>query len=238
MFLALACTPAPRRNTTRFGYVETRERGSPGMRARATANLISTGTKDVKLRSTLTAATLAAGLFASLAAAAGAVTFDQNSQVSGTLQNDLSSQTSKDGDTFTLVTDSAPTADGQVVHATIYGHVSEVVKSGLTQKAHIKLNFDRVALADGSSAPIDAKLVSMQAKQKTNAVKAIGAVVVGDLLGNYIGKHMDSNIGGIIGAGTGILYAATMASDVVVQQGSTVTLQLNQPVTIRPQATH
>jgi hypothetical protein len=192
----------------------------------------------VKLRSTLTAATLTAALFASLAAAAGAVTFDANSQISGTLQNDLSSQTSKDGDTFTLVTSTAPTADGQAVSATIYGHVSEVVKQGLTKKAHIKLNFDRIALADGTSAPIDAKLTSMQAKQKTNAVAAIGAVVVGDVLGNWIGKSMQSNVGGIIGAGTGILYAATMTSDVVVPNGSTVSLQLNQPVTILPQATH
>jgi hypothetical protein len=192
----------------------------------------------VKLRSTLTAAALATTLFASLAAAAGAVTFDQDSQISGTLQNDLSTQTAKDGDTFTLVTTTAPTSTGGLTSATIYGHVSEVVKSGVTKKSHIKLNFDRIALSDGTSAPIDAKVVSMQPKQKTNAVKAIGAVVVGDILGNYIGKHMGTDVGGIIGTGTGILYAATMGSDLVVPQGSTVTLQLVSPVTIRPQATH
>ena len=172
-----------------------------------------------------------------MVAAAGAVTIDGGSQVSGTLQNELSSKTSKDGDTFTVVTNSVPTTDGQNVSATVYGHVSQVVPQGLTKKAHINLTFDRISLSDGSSAPIDAKLVSMQSKQKTNAAAAIGAVVIGDVLGNWIGKSMQSNIGGIIGAGTGVLYAATMTSDVVVPQGSVVTLQFNQPVTILPQAT-
>jgi hypothetical protein len=190
----------------------------------------------VKLRSTLTAAGLAATLFASLAGAAGAVTLDQNSQISGTLQNDLSSKTAKDGDTFTVVTTSAQTSAGTSVPLTIYGHVSEVVKQGVTQKAHLKLNFDRVALSDGSSAPIDAKLVSMQAKQQTNAAKAIGAVVVGDLLGNWIGKSMGSNAGWAVGAAGGFLYAGTMSSDVLVPNGSTVVMQLLQPVTILRQA--
>jgi uncharacterized protein YcfJ len=190
----------------------------------------------VTFRSTLTAAVLGATLFAGLATAAGAVTFDQNSQISGTLQNDLSSKTSKNGDTFTIVTTSAQTAAGTAVPITIYGHVSEVVKSGVTQKAHIKLNFDKIALSDGSSAPIDAKLVSMQPKQQTNAAKAIGAVVVGDLLGNWIGKSVGSNAGWAVGAGGGFLYAATMSSDVLVPAGSTVTLQMQQPVTILEQS--
>lgn len=182
-------------------------------------------------------AAFAATLFASLAAVAGAVTFDQNSQISGTLQGDLSSKTAKDGDTFTIVTTSAPTTAGTSVPLTVYGHVSEVVKSGFTQKAHIKLNFDRVALTDGSSAPVDAKLVSMQSKQQTNAAKAVGAVVIGDLLGNWIGKSMGSNAGWAVGAAGGVLYAATMSSDVLVPQGSTVQMQLMQPVTIRRQST-
>jgi hypothetical protein len=186
----------------------------------------------VNLRSTLTAAGLAATLFGSLAAAAGAVTFDQSSQISGTLQSDLSSKTAKDGDTFTIVTTAAQTSAGTTVPVTIYGHVSEVVKQGLTQKAHIKLNFDKIALADGSSAPLDAKLVSMQTKQQTNAAKAVGAVVLGDILGNWVGKSMGSNAGWAVGAGGGFLYAATMSSDVLVPAGSTVVMQLLQPVTI------
>ena len=192
---------------------------------------------NVKLRSTLTGAALAAMLFGSLAATAGAVTFDQSSQISGTLQDVLSSKTNKDGDTFTVVTTSAPTASGSTVHATIYGHLSEVVASGVTRKAHLKLNFDRIALSDGSYAPVDAKLVSMQTKQQTNAFKAVGAVVAGNLLGNWIGKSMGSNVGGLVGAGGGLLYAATMSSDVVVPAGSTVVMQLQQPVTIRRQST-
>jgi hypothetical protein len=191
----------------------------------------------VNFRTTITAATLTAALVAGLASAAGAVTFDQSSQISGTLQSDLSSKTAKDGDTFTIVTTGAQTAAGTTVPVTIYGHVSEVVKSGLTQKAHIKLNFDKVALSDGSAAPIDAKLISMQPKQQTNAAKAIGAVVVGDLLGNWIGKSMGSNAGWAVGAGGGFLYAATMSSDVLVPAGSTVTMQLQQPVTILQQST-
>ncbi len=135
------------------------------------------------------------------------------------------------------MTTGAQTAAGSTVPVTIYGHVSEVVKSGVTQKAHIKLNFDKIALSDGSAAPVDAKLISMQPKQQTNAAKAIGAVVVGDLLGNWIGKSMGSNAGWAVGAGGGFLYAATMASDVLVPAGSTVTMQLQQPVTILQQST-
>ncbi len=43
----------------------------------------------MNFRTTITAGTLTAALVAGFASAAGAVTFDQSSQISGTLQNDL-----------------------------------------------------------------------------------------------------------------------------------------------------
>ena len=192
----------------------------------------------MKFRTALSAAALAGSLVASLATAALAVQIDSGSQVTCTLQQQLDSKTAHDGDTFTCTTNGLTDASGQAVHGTIYGHLSEVVASSYAHKAHMKLNFDRLQLADGTSAPMNAALVSVDKKQNTNALRVATEVVGAMIAGNIVGKAIGTNIGGIVGTGAGILYAANTASDVVVPQYANVKVQVNSTINTRRQASY
>jgi hypothetical protein len=192
----------------------------------------------MRFRTAFTAAALAGSLFVSVATAALAVTLDSGSQIQCNLQQQLDSKTAKDGDTFTCTTANLTDASGQPVHGTVYGHLSEVVASSYTHKAHMKLNFDRLVLADGTSAPVNAQLVSVDKKQNTNFLRAASIVVGSMVAGNVVGKWVGTNIGGMLGFGTGVLYAANVASDIVVPQYANVKISLTSTLTTRQQATN
>jgi hypothetical protein len=192
----------------------------------------------VKLRTALTAAALAGSLALSLATAAFAVTIEQNTQIQCTLQQGLDSKSAHDGDTFTCTTNGLTDADGQPIHGTIYGHLSEVNAASYGQKAHMKLNFDRIRLADGSSAPISASLIDVEKRNNTNGLRAATEIIGAMIAGNIIGKAMGTNYGGIVGTGAGILYAANTANDISVPQYATVKMNLNETVSTRRQASY
>lgn len=192
----------------------------------------------MKIRTLLTAVALAGSLVASVTTSAFAITLESGTQIQGVLQSELSSKSAKDGDTFTMTTLNATDAGGQPIHATIYGHVSEVVSSSYSHKAHMKLNFDRIRLADGTSAPLNASLLAVDKKQNTNALRVATEVLGSMIAGNIVGKAIGTNIGGIVGTGAGILYAANTASDVVIPQNANIKIQLNSPLNTREQATY
>jgi len=192
----------------------------------------------VNVRTALTAAALAGSLVASLATAALAVQIDSGTQIQCTLQQQLDSKTAKDGDTFTCPTVGLVDANGQPIHGTVYGHLSEVVASSYTHKAHLKLNFDRIQLADGTSAPVSATLLAVDKKQNTNALRVASEVLGSMIVGNIVGKAIGTNLGGIVGTGAGILYAANTSSDVVIPQNATVKMSLTETLNTRRQATY
>jgi hypothetical protein len=196
------------------------------------------GNEYVKVRTALGAAALAGSLLATLATAAFAVTIDSGTQVSCALQQQLDSKTAHDGDTFTCTTTGLADASGQPIHGTVYGHLSEVTASSYSHKAHLKMNFDRIQLADGTTAPIDAALVSVDKKQNTNALRVATEVLGSMIAGNIVGKAIGTNLGGVVGTGAGILYAANTASDVVIPQYANVKMQLNQQINTRRQASY
>jgi hypothetical protein len=188
-----------------------------------------------KLRVTLTAAAFAGSLVASLATAAFAVTIDEGTQVQCALQQSLDTKTAQDGDTFTCITNGLTDANDQPIHGTIYGHVSEVSAASYAHKAHMKLNFDRIRLADGTRAPINASLIGVDKGQKTNGLRAATEIIGAMIAGNIIGKAMGTNYGGIVGTGAGVLYAANTANDITIPQYATVKMQVNTPVSTRRQ---
>ena len=59
--------------------------------------------------------------------------------------------------------------------------------------------------------------------------KAVGAGV-GMIVGNILGKAVGTNLGGLIGAGGGFVYANNLKTNITIPRGSTVTLQLNSGV--------
>ncbi|MBV9102669.1 MAG: hypothetical protein JO060_03705 [Candidatus Eremiobacteraeota bacterium] len=189
----------------------------------------------MKLRTALTAAALAGSLVTSLATAAFAVTINQGTQVNCTLQNQVDSKM-KDGDTFTCTTNGLRDANDNDVHGTIYGHISEVVAANYAKKAHVKMNFDRIRFSDGSSAPIDASLVSVDKRNQTNGLRAATTIVGAMIAGNILGKAIGTNIGGLLGTGAGVLLASNTGSDIVVPQYANVKLSLNRTLNTRRQS--
>jgi hypothetical protein len=190
----------------------------------------------MRIQTTPAAVATALALALSLGAVASAVTIESGTKLNGTLQSDLSSKTAQNGDTFRIAVNGIPTSTGATVNnAVIVGHVTDVVKSSISHKAHMTLVPDRIKFSNGTSAPIDASLTGYATKQKTNIGSVAAEAIGGMLVGNYLGKHMGTNAGGAVGLAGGVLYAANTASDIVVQSGTTVSMKLNAPVVIRRQ---
>ena len=184
----------------------------------------------------LAAASAALALTLSLCGIAGAVTISEGTTINATLASEITSKSAHDGDAFHMTANGIPTSNGATANnVTIYGHVTDIVKSSLTKKAHLTLVPDRIRFSNGTTAPIDAKIVDYQKKQKTNIGSVAAEAIGGMLVGNYLGKHIGTNLGGFVGLAGGVLYAANTASDIVVPQGTTVTMKLNAPIVIRRQ---
>lgn len=133
------------------------------------------------------------------AASASAATLASGTLLEGRVQQDLNSKTAHDGDPFTVRTEKG---------STIYGHLSEVARADAGRKAHLKLNFDRIRFLDGSSQPIEAKLISVS-KQSQGYVRAVST----------LGFTADSAIGSVDGSLLAI-------SDIHISQYARVELQL------------
>jgi len=118
--------------------------------------------------------------------------------------------------------------------ATIYGQVLDVqaAHQGVNPKIEIAVNSIKLA---GSSVqqPISAKVVRMNPVQGNNFTKEAAGTVGGMLLGNWIGKTMDSNQGGIIGAAGGYLLTSNSKTNLDVAAGSSVTLQLTDALALK-----
>jgi len=182
----------------------------------------------VALFAVLAVIVFAAGTFASAAPLPGGVT------VYGTLSTDLNSKNVNPGDGFSLtVIRPYPNGDASYAGAKIRGHVLDVVRAGQGRKAHISLGFDRIYLSDGTSAPISGRVIKVDVKHANSTTqKAVGAGV-GMIVGNILGKAVGTNLGGLIGAGGGFIYANNLKTNITIPQGSTVSLQLNSAVTPR-----
>jgi hypothetical protein len=161
------------------------------------------------------------------AALAVNVSMEAGTLISGHVERELSSRTAQDGDRFAVRTDSG---------AVIYGHVSQVARANIGRKAHLLLNFDRIRFGDGTTAPIEAKLVGVNKKAKTDYVRAAGTVLGGMFAGNMLGKALGTNAGGALGIVGGGMLAANTASDIEVPQGASIEVQLTEPLVVRRQA--
>jgi len=72
-------------------------------------------------------------------------------------------------------------------------------------------------------------------KKKSAIVQQAAGAGVGMLVGNFLGKKVGTNLGGLAGAAGGFVYANNRKTDFVVPRNSVVTLQTDSEV-LRPQA--
>ncbi|MGD1065425.1 MAG: hypothetical protein ABR975_01245 [Vulcanimicrobiaceae bacterium] len=150
--------------------------------------------------------------------------------ITGVLEQSISSKTAQIGDPFVLdVQPPFPGDDNRFHDAKVYGYVRNVGRAGGLKKGSVELAFDRITLADGTTASLRATVLSLDAKQQGNkGARAVIGAVIGDIVGNYIGKHVGTNIGGAVGAVGGAIYAASIGTNVIIGSGSTVEMRTVQ----------
>jgi hypothetical protein len=118
----------------------------------------------------------------------------------------------------------------------VQGSVMEVERGGkIRERARLGIRFHTVILADGSRLNIKTDSVVREGSSPSgeSAAKIGGAAVGGAILGAILGGSKGAVIGGSVGAAGGT--AATMAGQrnaAVLPAGTTVSVRMQQPVTV------
>lgn len=173
--------------------------------------------------------------------ASGTFVVPDGTRIIGTLENTLSTRSTREGDRFTLRVTSPREFEG----ALIEGHVSAVERSGrLTGRSVLTLDFDRIQLRNGRSYQFagmveaarepDGDIVRVDTEgavrdssqtSRTTTRTAIGTAV-GAIIGAIAGGGKGAAIGAIIGAGGG-------AGSVYVEGRNDLELQVGTELTVR-----
>ncbi len=155
--------------------------------------------------------------------------------ITGTLEQTIGSRTAIVGDAFVLdVQPPFPMDDPRFQGARVYGHVASVNRAGGMHKGSVSLAFDRLTLMDGTTAALQGQVLSLdvQGNRSNSTVKTIAGAAVGFIVGNYLGKHIGTDVGGAVGAAGGAILAANSGQNVIVGQGTTVSLKTTAPATV------
>jgi hypothetical protein len=163
---------------------------------------------------------------ANAGAAGGTVVVPAGTVYRGKLQQEISSKTSHDGDTFTLIAVGAPAS---LAGSSIEGHLSNVQAAGLGKKPAMTIVFDDVLLSDGTKVPIDVALLSTNDfGAKSHHMRTLGMMAAGGLTGHMAaGKHH----GGLLGAAGGYMLSQEMKTDVDVKPGTVIAVKFLTPAT-------
>jgi hypothetical protein len=149
----------------------------------------------------------------------------------GRLQHEISTKTSHDGDTFSLVhTDTFFHKNPALNGSAIDGHLENVRPAGTMRKPSLTLVFDDIRMADGTKAPIDVKLESMKVfEPRTHHFRTIGLMIGGAIAGHEFSKHTGKRHGALLGAAGGYALSQTMKTDIVVPAGTVIEVKFQQP---------
>jgi hypothetical protein len=158
------------------------------------------------------------------------------------LNDNLSTETTDVGDTFTVTVEEALVAqNGETVvptGAVITGIITGV--GGVREQAAIRLNFTRINVA-GASHPFTADIVSTHRMDERIDPSDVGrAAVIGAAAGAVLGAVIGSGtlrdvlIGGALGAGAGTIISLGMGGvEQVLPAGTHLMLQTRQQVDLR-----
>lgn len=140
----------------------------------------------------------------------------------GAIDRELDTKSTQAGQPFKLlnVNSSAYEING----ATVYGHVATVQSAGAGRKAEIKLAVDKINTRSGNIYKVTGYVADVKMQTKSNAKREGGAAAAGALVGGLIGKGW----GAVIGGTSGFLIAKNVRENIVVPQGSLVTVHLTE----------
>jgi hypothetical protein len=185
------------------------------------------------------AAVLAAvALSGGIGAAQSTVLEKRGGEINAQVSTALSSKTNADGDPFVLVVHDTffhrtPNLKGAVIE----GHLEGVTKATPTHAATMRLIFDDLKLPDGTTEPVDLKVVSIHDfEPHTHHVRDVGIIVGGVVAGHIASKRSGVKGGTLTGAAAGFAIASSLKSDITVKPGTNVKLRANTD--IGPPGTH
>jgi hypothetical protein len=142
--------------------------------------------------------------------------------LTGTMDQNYSSNHVQAGDPFTI--SNVHTADNHINGGTIYGHVASFQKAGQGTPGKINLAFDKLTTRSGSVYRIEGYASNVDVQTKNNTGKELGGAAAGALVGGLLGH----GVGALIGAGAGGLYAKNNRQDVLIPQGSALSVQVTR----------
>jgi type IV secretion system protein VirB10 len=175
----------------------------------------------------------------------GGYVISNGTTVIATLNNDLNTRNSREGDRFTMTV----REPSQYAGATIEGHLSQVKRSGrVTGRSEVTFNFDRIRMRDGRTSDFSGFIESVRtANGETVRVDNEGTVqdssqtdrtvqrtaigtAVGAIIGAIAGGGKGAAIGAVVGAGggAGSVYVQGSA-DLDLRSGSEVTIRTSSP---------
>jgi hypothetical protein len=162
-----------------------------------------------------------------------------------TLNNDLNTRNSREGDRFTMTV----REPSQYAGATIEGHISQVKRSGrVTGRSEVTFNFDRIRMRDGRTSDFSGFVESVRTANgdtvrvdnegtvqdnsqtdRTVQRTAIGTAV-GAIIGAIAGGGKGAAIGAVLGAGGGAGSVYVQGSDDLnLLSGTEVTIRASSP---------
>lgn len=177
----------------------------------------------------------------------------EGTKVVFTLNDTLSTETSRQGDDFSGVVSRNVKVGDQIVipeGSVVRGVVTHVEKAGRVKgRAELNLRFDAIELPDGTTLDISASLTELDEKDKEKVTEEGGVegegtkkrdaatIGTGAGIGAAIGAIAGGGKGAAIGAGVGAaagtgVVLGTRGKDAEVKRGSDLAIQLDRPLAV------
>jgi YMGG-like Gly-zipper len=177
--------------------------------------------------------------------ATGSFVIPDGTQLVAVLNSDLSTQTAREGDRFTLTVRSPGQYDG----ATIEGYVSTINRGGrVTGRSEMTLDFDTIRMRDGRSYRFAGIMETVRTpngevvrvdnegavrdsdQTKTTVTRTAIGTAVGAIIGAIAGGGKGAAIGAVIGAGAGAGSVYVQGrNDLDLTSGTEITLRATGP---------
>jgi hypothetical protein len=152
---------------------------------------------------------------------------EPGTQFSGRLLQSITSKTAQPGDQVVLV--NVNSLDGSITGARMFGRVAAAQHAGQGQSGQVYISFDTLQLSNGSIYPIAGEVTQVNVKTANNGAKEALGALGGMIVGNILGKWIGTNYGGLFGAAGGYLVAKNNRSDVSIPANSSVNVRLVPP---------
>lgn len=160
-------------------------------------------------------------------------------EITGELEDRLSVEETEEGDNFHITVDEPVKRAGETAipaGALIHGHVTAIREATEPGERNVmKLHLTRIDIR-GESHDFDAELTDTNPKTETGETlaKVGGGAAAGAIIGGILGDDtMDAVLGAALGAAAGQAVAlGTRDTPGVLERGSTVTLRLNEPLSL------